>query len=318
MTEAQQTAVPEPRRYDGLETVSPVRLGNVRDAAWERLAADLADAIEGEVRFDAGSRAAYSTDASNYRQVPIGVVVPKSMDDVVTTVSLCRTYGAPITTRGGGTSLAGQGTNVAVVIDCSKYLDHVCSIDPEQRLAVVEPGCNLDVLRDAAKEHGLTFGPDPATHDRNTLGGMIGNNSCGVHSVMSEFYGPGPLTVDQIVELDILTYDGHRMTVGAVGEDELAGIVMGDDARARIYGGLRNLRDRHEHAIRKRFPDIPRRVFGIQPRPLAAGARVRRRAGSGGDRGDLRRRAARDRAVDRRQAGAHAGGARVSRCLHRG
>ena len=263
MADGRTRSVTTPRRFGGLDTTNPVRLAGAHDETYVRLTAALADAIEGEVRFDAGSRAAYSTDASNYRQVPLGVVVPKSIDDVLTTVSLCRAYGAPITTRGGGTSLAGQGTNVAVVIDCSKYLDHVCSIDPVQRLAVVEPGCNLDVLRDAAKEHGLTFGPDPATHDRNTLGGMIGNNSCGVHSVMSEFFGPGPLTVDQVVELDVLTYNGQRMTVGATTESELEQIIAGSDARARIYCVLRDLRDRHEHVIRTRFPDIPRRVSGF-------------------------------------------------------
>ena len=110
-------------------------------------------------------------------------------------------------TRGGGTSLAGQGSNVAVVIDCSKYLNRVCSIDPVRRLARVEPGCELDALRDAAEGAGLTFGPDPATHDRNTLGGMIGNNSCGVHSVMSGSTAPGR-SPDQVLELDVLTYDG--------------------------------------------------------------------------------------------------------------
>src|SRR5689334_14832548 len=138
-----------------------------------------------EVRFDAGSRALYSTDASNYRQIPIGVVVPRVVDDIVETITVCREFGAPIVARGGGTSLAGQTCNVAVVLDCSKYLRRVRKIDPDVRTAVVEPGCVLDTLRKAAEQHHLTFGPDPATHDHNTLGGMIGNNSCGVHSVMA-------------------------------------------------------------------------------------------------------------------------------------
>ena len=219
--------------------------------------------MAGEVRFDGGSRAAYSTDASNYRQVPIGVVVPRTIDDVVATVAACHRHGVPITSRGGGTSLAGQCTNVAVIIDFSKYLDAVCSIDPEAREAVVEPGCNLDVLRRAAAEHGLTYGPDPATHDRNTLGGMIGNNSCGVHSVMAEFYGPGPLTADQVVDLDILTHDGLRMTVGATAPADLDRIIAADDRRATIYRSLRDLRDDHGHAIRTGFPRIPRRVSGF-------------------------------------------------------
>ena len=147
---------------------------------------DLRTTVEGEVRFDDGSRALYATDASNYRQVPIGVVDPADVDDVVATVAVCRRHGAPILSRGGGTSLAGQCCNVAVVIDFSKYLNRVLAIDPERRQAHGRsPGSVLDDLRDAAERHHLTFAPDPSTHDHNTLGGMIGNNSCGVHSVMA-------------------------------------------------------------------------------------------------------------------------------------
>src|SRR5581483_952665 len=149
------------------------------------LEAELRGRIEGEVRFDAGSRALYATDASNYRQVPIGVVVPKSVDDVVETVAACRRHGAPIVSRGGGTGLAGQTCNVAVIVDWSKYLNRVLEIDPGNKRARVLPGCVLDDLRDQAEQHHLTFGPDPATHNHCTLGGMIGNNSCGVHSVMA-------------------------------------------------------------------------------------------------------------------------------------
>ncbi len=252
-----------PRRFEGMDTVTPVQLSDQLDDDARALAVELGEVIDGEVRFDAGSRAAYSTDASNYRQVPIGVVVPRSIADVEVAVRTCRKYDAPITSRGGGTSLAGQCTNVAVVIDFSKYLNRIVSLDPHERLAVVEPGCNLDHLREAARAHGLTYGPDPATHDRNTLGGMIGNNSCGIHSVMAELYGPGALTADQVVDLDILTYDGHRMTVGATTEAELQQIVAGSDRRAEIYGALRDLRDDHEHAIRIGFPQIPRRVSGF-------------------------------------------------------
>jgi FAD/FMN-containing dehydrogenase/Fe-S oxidoreductase len=252
-----------PRHFEGMDTVTPVTISHILDDDARALARELAGAIDGEVRFDVGSRSAYSTDASNYRQVPIGVVVPRTVEDVIATVAACSRHGAPITSRGGGTSLAGQCTNVAVIIDFSKYLNRVCSIDPDARLAVVEPGCNLDLLRRAAREHGLTYGPDPATHDRNTLGGMIGNNSCGIHSVMTEFDGPGPLTADQVVELDVLTYDGHRMTVGATTEAELDRIAGGSDRGSEIYRQLRELRDHHEHAIRTGFPDIPRRVSGF-------------------------------------------------------
>ncbi|MEJ2674726.1 MAG: FAD-binding oxidoreductase, partial [Acidihalobacter sp.] len=149
------------------------------------LATELRGVIAGEVRFDSGSRALYSTDASNYRQVPIGVVVPRTVDDIVETVAVSRRHQAPILMRGGGTSLAGQTCNVAVVLDTSKYLNRVLTLDPQARTAEVEPGVVCDVLRDAAETHGLTFGPDPSTHSRCTLGGMIGNNACGAHSVMA-------------------------------------------------------------------------------------------------------------------------------------
>jgi FAD/FMN-containing dehydrogenase/Fe-S oxidoreductase len=243
--------------------VDPVRLANAHDERDEELVRALRARVDGEVRFDAGSRAAYSTDASNYRQVPVGVVLPRTIDALVETVQVCSEHDAPITSRGGGTSLAGQATNAAVIIDCSKYLDHVCAIDPEAKVAVVEPGCNLDVLREAARPYGLTYGPDPATHDRNTLGGMIGNNSCGVHSVLAEFYGPGPLTVDHVVELEVLTYDGLRLTVGATDDDALAAIEAAGGARGELYRGLHELRDRYAEAVRARFPDLPRRVSGF-------------------------------------------------------
>lgn len=226
------------------------------------LAKLLRETISGEVRFDHGSRAAYSTDGSNYRQIPIGLVVPKSIDDVINTVAACRKFDAPITSRGGGTSLAGQCCNVAVVIDYSKYMDQVLEIDPENRLARVQPGCKLDTLRKQAKKHGLSFGPDPATHNHNTLGGMIGNNSCGIHSVMSEFYGPGPLTKHNVHELDILLYEGTRLTVGRLTQNELDAKLKGNDREAHIYQQLHEMRNNYLDVIQSKFPDIPRRVSG--------------------------------------------------------
>jgi len=151
----------------------------------QALAAQLRRTVRGEVRFDQGSRALYSTDGSNYRQVPIGVVCPLDAEDVVATVAACRRFGAPVLGRGGGTSLAGQCCNVAVVVDMSRYMHRVVELDPVRRLARVEPGIVLDRLREAAEDHRLTFGPDPATHTHCTLGGMIGNNSCGVHALMN-------------------------------------------------------------------------------------------------------------------------------------
>jgi len=158
---------------------SLLRRAPALDAA--SLEAALRRAVEGEVRFDEASRALYATDASNYRQVPIGVVIPRTIEDVVRTVAACREHGAPVLPRGGGTSLCGQCCNVAVVIDFTKHLHRIEELDPAGRFARVEPGVVLDDLRNAAERHHLTFGPDPSTHDHNTLGGMIGNNSCGVH-----------------------------------------------------------------------------------------------------------------------------------------
>ncbi len=220
------------------------------------MAARLRSRIRGEVRFDAGSRALYATDASNYRQVPIGVVIPRDADDVIQTMTIAREFGAPILARGGGTSLAGQCCNVAVVLDTSKYMNRMVNLDPEKRTARVGPGVVLDTLRDAAKEHGLTFAPDPSTHNHCTLGGMIGNNSCGVHSVM------GGKTADNVEELEILTYDGLRLRVGKTSEQELAAIISEGGGRGEIYQKLKALRDKYADLIRTRYPDIPRRISG--------------------------------------------------------
>lgn len=222
----------------------------------EALAAELRTQIHGEVHFDEGSRALYATDSSNYRQVPIGVVIPKDADDVTRTVAVCRRFGAPLLARGAGTSLAGQCCNVAVVIDLSKYMNQVIEIDPQKRLALVQPGTILDDLRHAAEQYHLTFGPDPATHSYCTLGGMIGNDSCGTHSVMAG------KTVDNIEELEILTYDGLRMRVGKTSDEELERIIKEDGRRGEIYAGLKALRDKYAPLIRERFPKIPRRVSG--------------------------------------------------------
>src|SRR3954466_13991405 len=226
------------------------------------LEADLRRVVRGEVRFDRGSRALYATDGSNYRQVPIGVVLPRDIDDVVATVQVCRTHGAPILSRGGGASVAGQCCNVAVVMDMSKYLARVLSIDPQDKIARVEPGVVLDALQREAAKDELIFGPDPATHNHCTLGGMLGNNSCGVHAVMSQFYGPGSRTSDNTHRLEVLTYDGLRMWVGPTSEDELRDIIAGGGRRGQIYAALLTLRDTYGDLIRHRYPKIPRRVSG--------------------------------------------------------
>ncbi|MBA2485295.1 MAG: FAD-binding oxidoreductase, partial [Nitrospira sp.] len=172
------------------------------------LAAELRAIVQGEVRFDKGSRALYATAGSNYRQVPIGVVLPKNVEDVILTVAACRRYGAPVLSRGGGTSLSGQCCNVAVVMDMSKYVNRLLDLDPLTKRARVQPGLVLDDLCKAAEQHHLVFAPDPSTHNHCTLGGMIGNNSCGVHSIMAG------RTSDNVEELEILTYDGLRLRVG--------------------------------------------------------------------------------------------------------
>ncbi len=217
---------------------------------------ELKRVVRGEVRFDRGSRALYATDGSNYRQIPIGLVVPRDADDVIAAVACCRKYEAPVLPRGAGTSLAGQCCNVAVIFDFSKYMNQILEIDPAARFARVQPGVVLDTLRNRAEKHKLTFAPDPSTHSRCTIGGMIGNNSCGTHSLL------GGKTVDNVEELRILLYDGTEMTVGATPENELDAIVHQGGRRGEIYGALRSIRDRYAELIRARFPRIPRRVSG--------------------------------------------------------
>ncbi len=224
--------------------------------AARELASELRANLEGEVRFDPGAQALYATDASNYRQVPIGVVLPKTIDDLVNGVAACRRHDVPVLARGGGTSLCGQCCNAAVVFDCSKYLNGIETLDPVAKCAWVQPGVVLDDLRDAAEKHHLTFAPDPSTHTHNTLGGMIGNNSCGVHSVM------GGKTSDNVLELDVLTYEGLRLTVGPTSDRELASMSSENTPRGRLYLQLAKLRDEYAALIRERFPHIPRRVSG--------------------------------------------------------
>jgi FAD/FMN-containing dehydrogenase/Fe-S oxidoreductase len=222
----------------------------------EGLERELRRGVNGEVRFDDGSRALYAAAGGNYRQVPIGVVIPRTEEGIKSAVAAARKFGAPVLARGGGTSLAGQCCNVAVVIDVSKYLRKILELDPAKKLARVQPGVVLDDLRNAAEKYHLTFAPDPSTHDHCTLGGMIGNNSCGVHSVM------GGKTVDNIEELRVITYDGLEMTVGRTSDEELDLIVRDGGRRGEIYSALRMLRDKYANLIRTRYPKIPRRVSG--------------------------------------------------------
>jgi FAD/FMN-containing dehydrogenase/Fe-S oxidoreductase len=223
----------------------------------QQLEKQLRAGVRGEVRFSDGDRAMYAYDASVYRQVPIGVVIPRSVEDVEHAVAICHEQQVPVLGRGCGTSLAGQCCNAAVVIDTSKYLNKVLEINAEERFARVQPGVICDHLAAAAHEHGgLTFGPDPATHDHCTIGGMIGNNSCGTHALYAG------RTAENVYELDVLTYDGTRMRVGATSDARLHDIVAEGGRRGEIYAGLLDLRNRYASLIRKRFPKIPRLVSG--------------------------------------------------------
>jgi FAD/FMN-containing dehydrogenase/Fe-S oxidoreductase len=249
------------------ETIVPLSTISKREVHFENrksigpaeikaLKSELERRIEGEVRFDDGSRAIYAVDASNYRQVPIGVVIPKTIQDVIDTIAICREFEAPVLSRGGGTSLAGQCCNVAIVMDWTKYLHRVIEIDPIRRLARVQPGCVLDILQGRARPYGLRFGPDPATHTRCTLGGMLGNNSCGVHAQMN-----GAVS-NNTESMEILLYDGTRMSVGWTSVKEMERKIAHGGREGQIMSQLRDLRLRYEKRIRSRFPNIPRRISG--------------------------------------------------------
>ncbi|MEU0005133.1 FAD-linked oxidase C-terminal domain-containing protein [Streptomyces sp. NPDC006314] len=220
------------------------------------LEAALRAEVNGEVRFDAGSRGAYATDGSNYRQVPLGVVVPRTVEAGARALSVCARFAAPVLSRGGGTSLAGQSTNTAVVVDWSKYCTEVLSVDPGQRTCVVEPGIVLDELNRQLARHQVRFGPKPSTHSHCALGGMIGNNSCGASA---QAYGK---TVDNVRRLEILTYDGQRAWVGPTPPDERARIIAGGGRLAEIYTGLDRIATDYLADIRRGYPKIPRRVSG--------------------------------------------------------
>ena len=240
--------------FSSLSNLSP--LDHERFSAHRELESLFRKDLRCDFRFDPASRALYAADASNYRQIPIAVVLPRDAADVETALAACRATGAAVLPRGAGTSVAGQSVNVAVVFDYSRYMNALVSLDPEARLARVQPGLVLDRLRDAAELHHLTYAPDPATHSRCTLGGMIGNNSCGVHGLM------GGKVVDNIESLDIVLYDGTRMTVGATSPDRLASLIRAGGRTGEIYAGLARLRDRFAGLIRGKYPRIPRRVSG--------------------------------------------------------
>lgn len=228
----------------------------LRSPALARLEAQLAESIDGRCDFSEAGIALYTSDASNYRQIPLGVVFPTSIEDIVTTTKLCRQSGLPVLMRGAGTSQNGQTVNEAIILDCSQHLNRVLEIDRAASCALVEPGVVCDALKAEAEQHGLTWGPDPATHSRCTLGGMIGNNSCGPHSMLAG------KTVENVLELEVLTPDGARFWVGPTSAEEFNRIVAANDRQAEIYTELKAIIDEYDNQIRAKYPNIKRRVSG--------------------------------------------------------
>jgi len=232
----------------------PAKLG---EAQREALGRALSGAMRGEVRFDATTRAAYASDSSNYRQVPLGVVFPLDHDDVRVVARVAAEASAALLARGGGTSLAGQACNEAVVVDMSRHMRRVVGIDVAKRQATVEPGVVLDDLRREAERHGLTFGPDPATHAWCTLGGMIGNNSCGTHGLYAG------KTSDNVESLRVVLAGGDELDVGAYSPAAMAAAVAAGGRLGALLAGLGDLHVRYGALVAERFPDIPRRVSGF-------------------------------------------------------
>ena len=232
----------------------PTRLSDTERAALGRA---LAEALAGEVSFDDTTRAAYASDSSNYRQVPLGVVYPRDHEDVEVCARLVAEAAAPLLARGAGTSLAGQACNEAVVVDMSRHMRRIELIDPERRVARAQAGVVLDDLRRAAEHHGLTFGPDPATHAWCTLGGMIGNNSCGTHGLYAG------KTSDNVEELQVVLAGGTSFAVGAYPGDRARAAIGAGGRLGAVLAGLRDLDQQYGALVAERFPDIARRVSGI-------------------------------------------------------
>jgi FAD/FMN-containing dehydrogenase/Fe-S oxidoreductase len=217
---------------------------------------ELEEQIAGEVRFDAVSRALYSTDASVYQIHPLGVVLAKSRDDMVRTVNIARAHGVSITARGGGTSQAGQAIGEGLQLDTSKYYNRILELNVPERWAIVEPGIVLDELNAQLKQHGVRFAPDISTASRATIGGMISNNSCGARSVL---YGK---TIDHVLELDMVLSDGSQVHLRPLSRAELEAACQGDTLEARCYRTVRQVARECAGEIEKRYPKVLRRVSG--------------------------------------------------------
>jgi FAD/FMN-containing dehydrogenase/Fe-S oxidoreductase len=218
------------------------------------LHAALRQAVVGEVRFDRLSRGLYSTDASVYQIVPLGVVVPRTAADVQATLAVCRQFRVPITARGGGTSQAGQAIGSGIQLDCSKYFNRVLEINAAERWALVEPGCVLDDLNLAVKPLGLQFAPDISTSNRATIGGMVANNSSGTHSIV---HGK---TLDHVLELNVLLADGSVIEVRRLDRPGLHLKCEQQDLEGACYRLVQRLIVEHAGEIERHYPKILRRV----------------------------------------------------------
>lgn len=227
---------------------SPARLIELQRAFQARL--------EGEARFDAFSRTLYSTDASNHLIRPLGVVVPKTENDLYAAVLAAREVGVPLIPRGGGTGLAGQTLGPAVIVDCSKHLNGVITIDPETKTAEVQPGVVCAALNRAAAPLGLQYGPDPASANRATVGGMVGNNATGAHSIR---YG---MTSDNVDGIDVVLSDGSGATFGPTTMEAGEAAAARDDLEGRIYRAALDLRRNYAEAIPAHWPRTWRRASG--------------------------------------------------------
>ncbi len=228
-------------------------------AAYSALASELRGRVDGDVKFDEYAQVLYATDGSIYQARPAGVVVPKDADDVRAAVETATSHGVPVLPRGTGSSLGGQTVGRGcVVIDFTKYMDDIVDIDPEARRATVQPGCVQDHLDAALADHGLKFAPDPASSNRSTVGGGIGNNSTGAHSVR---YG---ITDAYTEELEVILSDGSRIHTREVvlDGDEYDSILAQDDLEADIYRTVRGLVENHESEIENKYPSLKRSVSG--------------------------------------------------------
>ena len=218
------------------------------------LAQRLTREVEGEVLFDRFSRGRYSTDASHYQIEPIGVVVPKSADDITRVIEIASQAGAPVLPRGGGTSQCGQTVGEAVVVDTSKHLNRVLEFDARGRTAWVEPGLVLDQLNSFLEPHGLWFPVDVSTSSRATIGGMTGNNSCGARSIR---YGP---MRDNVRAIDAVLMNGETMHFGELSDNRATAQMT--DSQQGLVTGLLDIGHREATEIRNRFPNLMRRVGG--------------------------------------------------------